>query len=117
MKVVMISGSFRGKNSWEIEQNVRKAEELALKVAELGAVAICIHSMYRFFAGTCTDEYWIEACKELLRRGDAVLFVDNWMDSTGAMGEKKLCQEIDKPYFYNLDKLGTWLREEDVLPE
>ena len=32
MKVGYIAGPFRGPNSWEIENNIRRAETLALEV-------------------------------------------------------------------------------------
>ncbi len=40
MKIIFISGPYRGANTWEVEQNVRRAEALALEVWRLGHVAI-----------------------------------------------------------------------------
>lgn len=85
--VLYIAGPFRAANAWLVEQNVRRAEEAALRAAELGWVPLCPHSMTRFFDGTLTDEYWLAATLELLRRCDAILMLPGWQGSAGARAE------------------------------
>jgi hypothetical protein len=43
MKLIYVAGPFRGKDAWEIECNIRRAESLALEVWRLGAACICPH--------------------------------------------------------------------------
>ena len=51
LPVIYIAGPFRAINSWEVEQNIRHAEEVALEVWRSKAVALCPHTMHRFFQG------------------------------------------------------------------
>lgn len=89
MKVIYIAGPFRGKNHWEIEQNIRRAEALALAVWRAGFAALCPHCNTRFFDGAARDEVWLQGDLEMLRRCDAVLMTPDWEKSTGAKAEKE----------------------------
>ena len=109
MKVIYISGKFRGESSWHVEQNIRAAEELALEVWKLGAVALCPHLNTRFFQGVLPDEIWLEGDIELVRRCDAMLMVHNWRDSVGAVHEKEFADSIKQPVFYDIERLRDWL--------
>lgn len=111
MIVVMISGSFRGKNHWETENNIRRVEELAIKVQDLGAMPVMLHSMYRFFSGTATDEFFVDAGLELLERSDALLMEEHWANSEDAVRERNACREGGKPIFYSIEKLRGWLKQ------
>jgi hypothetical protein len=94
-KVVYIAGPFRGPNAWEVEKNIRRAEELAFEVNSLGGcIALCPHTNTRFFSGTLTDEFWLEGTKELLRRCDAVAFTADWKRSVGARDELRLARNF-----------------------
>ena len=87
MKVVYIAGPFTASNAWEIEQNVRRAEAVALSVWRAGAVALCPHAMCRHYEGTLPHETWIAGDLELLYRCDAVVLADGWRTSHGAKKE------------------------------
>jgi hypothetical protein len=101
MLVVYIAGPFRGANGWEIEENVRRAERLSLKVWAAGAVALCPHNNTRFFQGTLPDSVFIEGTKEMLRRSDVVLFTWNWKLSEGARDEYVDAVALKKRVFYS----------------
>jgi len=111
MKVVYIAGPFTGKTPWDVEQNVRVAEEAALHVAKLGAMPLCPHSNTRFFHGQCTPAFWYEGTLELLRRCDAIMLIGNWCTSRGALAEKAEAERLELPVFYRSDytELNTWL--------
>ena len=87
MKLVYIAGPFTAPNAWAIEQNVRKAEEAGLWVAEHGAMPIISHANTRFFTGLCTPEFWYAGTMELLRRCDGIMLLPNWELSHGAFRE------------------------------
>lgn len=106
MKAVYIAGPFRGKNAWEVEQNIRHAEELAMHVAELGGAAICPHTNTRFFNGTLTDQYWLDATLELMRRCDAVYLTDDWHRSSGTRAEVEEAKRREMPIFCERGDLG-----------
>jgi hypothetical protein len=109
LKVIYIAGRFRGANAWEVERNIRKAEELAFAVAELGAMPLCPHTNTRFFDGTLTPEHWLDGTLELMRRCDAVVFTDDWQLSSGARTEHADARDRGQPVFHSIAELGEWL--------
>jgi len=116
MKVIYIAGPYRAANAWEVERNIRAAEEVALRVAEIGAVPLCPHSMTRFFHGTLTEDYWLEATQELLKLCDGVLLVDYAADivSEGTRSEVNLAHRLSIPVFRNMAYLPAWIGSDDV---
>lgn len=112
MKLVYIAGRFRGSNPWEVEKNIRVAEEVGFEVAKLGAMPVIPHSMTRFFDKTLTDEFWLSGTMELLSQCDAVMAAPNHTQSTGARAEIAAAEKDGKPVFYDLLKLERWIRED-----
>ena len=94
MKVVFICGALRANSAWDMEQNIRKAEELSLALWRLGYAVICPHTNTRFFQGATDDEIWLRGYIEILKRCDAIALVDGWERSEGARGEYQIAQEL-----------------------
>ncbi len=109
MKVVYVAGPFRGPNSWEMEQNIRRAETLALEVWRLGAACICPHTNTRFFQGAAPDKVWLDGDLEIVTRCDAVLMTPDWSRSLGATAEKDYAEARRIPVFTELESLAKWL--------
>lgn len=109
MKVIYVAGPYRGPNSWEIEENIRRAERLALEVWKLGAACICPHTNTRFYQGTAPDEIWLNGDLELVRRCDAMLMTPDYRRSVGAAKEKKFAEKLGLPVFLELTDLKKWL--------
>lgn len=109
MKVVYIIGPFRGKSHWKVQQNVRRAEEMALEVANLGAMPLCPHKNTENFDGLLTSDFWIEGTKELLRRCDAAIVLPGWQLSKGSVGEIEEAARLGFFLANNLDQLREWL--------
>lgn len=109
MRVIYVAGKFRGRDSWERENNVRRAEETAYEVAKLGAMPVCPHANTRFFDGTLTDQFWLDGTLELMKRCDALVMVPGWESSQGAVTEKRLAEELGIPVFPTLELLKMWL--------
>lgn len=118
LKVIYIVGPFRGPNAWEIEQNIRRAEAVALEVWRLGAVALCPHCNTRFFQGAAPDEIWLAGDLELMRRCDAVLLVPGWMASKGSCAEVADAKARGQPVLGEIENgltmLRAWLEREKV---
>jgi hypothetical protein len=100
MKVIYIAGRFRGKTAWDVEQNIRRAEDVAFNVACLGAMPLCPHTNTRFFDGTLTAEFWLSGTMELMKRCDAVFLVSGYEDSEGSKEEVVKALELNMPVFY-----------------
>lgn len=94
MKLVYIAGKYRGETPWDVEQNIRQAEEVAFQVAEMGCVPLCPHTMYRHFDRTLTDGFWLEATLKLLAVCDRMVVVDNYGESQGTLKEIERAREL-----------------------
>jgi hypothetical protein len=111
LPVVYIAGPYRAPTPWQVLGNVRAAQEVALQVWKLGAVALCPHSNTGLFDGECVDEIWLEGDLELLRRSDALLLTEGWQASRGAQREYQLAVELGLPVFEVLGRLKRWVEE------
>lgn len=111
IKVGYAAGPFRGANSWEMEQNIRRAEALALDVWRLGAACICPHTNTRFYQGAAPDEIWLNGDLEIMRRCDFVIMTPDWERSRGATVEREEAASRGLPVFYDLPTLKAWLEE------
>lgn len=108
MRVIYIAGPFRGPSPWDIEQNVRSAEERGLAVALRNMIPLIPHTMYRFFQDSLPDPFWIHATGELLKKCDAMLLTGNWESSTGCQGEIRIADALKIPCFTSLTELIKW---------
>jgi hypothetical protein len=109
MKLVYIAGPYRGASEWEVVQNIRRAEALALEVWQSGAACICPHKNTALLGGAADDSVWLEGDLEMMRRCDAVLCTDDWRRSAGAREEVRIANEMGLPVFQALADLRTWL--------
>lgn len=118
MKVVYVAGPFRPQlvpgSQWEQEQNIRLAEATSLEIWKMGAVAICPHTMTRFFQGAAPDDVWLKGDLELLRRCDAMITVGTWGKSKGTIGEYAFAVENKIPVFAGLYSLKSWLEDQQT---
>jgi nucleoside 2-deoxyribosyltransferase len=106
--IIYVAGPFRGKNAWEVEENIRRAERAGFSLAERGFMPLIPHCNTRFFNGTLTDEFWLEGTLELLKRCDAVFLVDGWSNSQGTQKEVEEAKKLGIPVYYETtDKFFT----------
>lgn len=112
MKVVYVAGPFRAADSWGIENNIRRAEALALEVWRLGAACLCPHANTRFFQGAAADEVWLDGDLAMLAKCDALLMTPDWVQSSGARAEHDFAAARGIPIFYDLASLRLWLQLE-----
>ena len=109
MKLIYVAGPYRGASEWDVVQNIRRAEALALAVWKLGAACICPHKNTALFGGAAPDEVWLEGDLEMLRRCDAVICTPDWSRSAGAIGEVALARQMGIPVFETIEELEMWL--------
>ena len=105
MKAIYVAGPFRASSVWEMEANIRRAEEVALEVWRKGYAAICPHAMTRFYQGALPDETWLDGDLEILSRCDGVLMVGEWWRSVGSRREQETAIRLEIPLYYSLDEL------------
>jgi hypothetical protein len=110
MKVIYIAGPYRANGEYQVSLNIRRAEDLALRVWRSGAACICPHKNTAFFGGAADDSIWLEGDLEILQRCDAVLCLDNWRASKGATGEVALARAKNIPVFETFEEFERWLK-------
>lgn len=113
MPVVYIAGPYRAATPWEVEQNVRFAEEQGLAVAQVGAMPVIPHTMTRFFdrAPGVDDALWLPGTLELMCRCDAVLMIPGWSRSVGATSEREEAIRRGLPVFTSAREVAAFVEE------
>jgi hypothetical protein len=109
MKLVAIAGPYRAPCEFEVVQNIRRAEALAVRVWRAGAACICPHKNTAMFGGAASDSVWLNGALEMVRRSDAVLCVSGWEKSAGAKDEIELARRLGIPVFETFEELQQWL--------
>jgi hypothetical protein len=115
MKLVYVAGPYRGASEWEVVQNIRRAEALALAVWQSGAACICPHKNTALLGGAADDSVWLEGDLEMMRRCDAVVCTSDWRRSAGTLKEVRIATEIGLPVFFALGDLRAWINEASAL--
>ena len=110
--VIYVGGPFRGKNHWDIAQNIRRAEALGLEVWRLGAVALVPHLNTAHFQNALPDDVWLKGDLELLRRCDGIIVTPDWRGSAGTRAEVDFAAGLSMPVFHEIEELAGWLRSE-----
>ena len=113
MKIIFIAGPYRATSEWQVFQNIRRAEALALELWQIGIGVICPHKNTEHFGGATLDSVWLDGALEMVRRCDAVVCTPNWEESEGARGEVELAQRIGLPVFYSLTEVRRWLKSQE----
>jgi len=92
MKVIYISGPYRSKCEWQLEEFIRHAEREALKLWNDGWAVICPHKNTAHFGGALDipDYVWLEGDLEILKRCDAIYMLNTYKQSRGAWEELEL---------------------------
>lgn len=98
-KLIYIAGPYRAADSWEVAENIHRAERAAREVARLGAMPVTPHSITAKMSGVESDELWLEGTLELMRRCDAVLVLPNYENSAGTIAEIWEAERLQKPVF------------------
>jgi hypothetical protein len=108
--VVYISGKYSGKDYDEIESNIKKVRETAIKLWELGYTVLAPHLNTYHFETDCKCSYqdYIDGDLTLLSRCDAILMLDNWEESTGAKIEKQAAEDRMMEIFFNIELLNVF---------
>lgn len=111
MKLIYVAGPYRAANHWLIEQNIHRARELGARLAQLGAAPLIPHANTAHWDGLCSDEFWLKAGIEMLRRCDGVVLVKGWSESRGTLAE------VDEAHRRGLPVLGKPSPPDDILAE
>lgn len=103
MKLVYIAGPYRAATPWGVEQNIRAAEDVAVRVHKAGMFAVCPHANSRHMEGIADDAHFLAGTLEMMRRCDAVLLVPGWEKSSGSRAELEEAKRLNIPVFDGKD--------------
>jgi hypothetical protein len=90
MKVIFISGKYRG----DIDTNIETAKKAAIKLWQAGYAVICPHLNTAHFDGLCPDSVWLAGDLEIMKRCDAIYLLSNWIESEGAIKEAEIARQM-----------------------
>lgn len=110
MKLIFIASPFRAPTPWQVAENVRTAERMALEVWRIGAVAVAPQSMSALFDKEGPDSLYLDGWLCLLAKCDAVL-VGGMSD--GVSAEVVRADELGLPVFRSVASLSEWLAREE----
>lgn len=102
MKLIYIAGPFTADTWWKVQQNIRRAEEWAKRIAEMGGMPVCPHTNTGNFWGLLTPEFWYEGTLKLMTVCDAVFFLRDYESSKGSMNEYHKAYELHIPRFFEV---------------
>lgn len=105
MLIAYIAGPYRANTEWGVEQNIAKAEAVALKYWKLGYAVICPHKNTAHFGGAMPDETWLEGDIEIMKRCDVVVMSQGWEDSVGSVVEHRIAINLGIKIIYDFDWL------------
>ena len=110
MKVIYVAGKYRDtRGEYYVRENIRFAEDYALKIWEMGGVAICPHKNTEGFGGFLPDSRWLDGDMELISRCDAMYLLSNYTTSSGTQQELNFAQNHNIPVLINLLELERFL--------
>lgn len=102
MSAVYVAGPYRGQTRDAVELNISVARAVGLLAARKGWAPIVPHcntSLYDFVTDQLSEQFWLGATLELMRRCDAVVLIPGWQNSSGTAAEIAEARRIGIPVF------------------
>ncbi len=100
MKIAYIIGPLTASSIYNRFQNIRKAEDLSIRLWSAGYAVICPHLNSGMLQGACQEQNFIDGYIEILKKCDfAVLYDGVIARSTGSIAEVKCCRENNIPVY------------------
>lgn len=106
MKAIFISGPITAPTFYQVNQNIRRAEAIAVRLLKKGWSVHCPHKNSEFLQGALHKhpeedfERWMAVDFEMLSRCDAVFMMRNWRKSRGAKMEHAEAKRLEKEIYY-----------------
>ncbi len=110
--LVYVAGPFSAPDRAGVEHNIRKAVDLGIEVAKLGAVPVIPHANTADprFESLHDYRFWIAGTLALLERCDAIIMTPDWQLSRGAVGEFDRANALKMPTFFNVGELESYMK-------
>lgn len=111
MKLIFIAAPFRAPTDWQRAENVRRAEQAALQVWKLGAVAVCPQANSQHFQDECSDAVFLAGGLALLARCDAVYLAGHVSEGVAAE-----LAAATVPILRDIESVRRWLGPQGLPP-
>ena len=108
-RALYVAGKYRDeRGEYWIGENIRKAREVMLELDRHGYAVVCPHTQSAFCGGALEDDYdWLDIDREIISRLDGVVFLKDWEQSEGAVGEHESAESLGLPCL-NWDNATHW---------
>ena len=102
-----------GKYSGDVDTNIRKAREVAIRLWEAGHHVICPHLNTAHMEVDCSIGYddYIRGDLDMLSRCDAIYMLEGWQESKGAQIEWDFATENNIPIYYDPAPVSMYYAE------
>lgn len=103
--LVYVAGPYTAKDGRSVDDNIEAARAVAVKLWEKGHAVICPHQNTANFELDCkaTYEDYLRGDLVMLARCDAIVMVEGWEDSAGAVKELAFARDVDMPVYFAPD--------------
>ena len=105
MKLVYVAGPYRGPTREAVAQNVAAARHVGRLCVQAGwfPVMPTVNSAHfdHDFPDLADEQYWLDGTMEMMRRCDAVVLIDGWQHSSGALAEVREAYKLGLPVYEN----------------
>lgn len=105
MRIIYVAGPYRGDSESRVWANIMAARDIAIRVWQLGYVAICPHLNTMLFGGELPDSAYLQGDLEIIARCDAIVLVPGWETSAGTQAEIEYAQQLDIPVYQRPEDL------------
>lgn len=108
-KLIYIIGPYRSTTIRGVVENIRRAEEAAIRLWKLGAAPICPHMNSALMDGIVPDEEFLAGGIEIMKRCDAVYLCEGWRESRGSLKEFS-CVSDNQAVFTAWETSEAWIK-------
>jgi hypothetical protein len=107
-----VAGPFSASTRAGVDQNIRRAVDLGVEVAKLGAYPVIPHANTADprFEHVQPYEFWIDATMAMLRPCEALITVAGWEASSGARGEVAYQRKREGFVAHSIEALARYLQ-------
>ena len=109
-QVAYVAGPYRAGTERELVENIRDAEDIAIKLWQEGIPTICPHKNNAHFGGLCKDTDWLEGYLTILEACQLVMLVPGWKASKGTLVEIHHAKKKGIPVFERLVDVVAFVR-------
>ena len=105
--IIYVAGPYNGKDPLDVKQHILNASKVSIECWKRGWACICPHKNSSGFESYEDDkltwETWINGDLEILAKCDAIVMVDDWHESKGALIELEFAKEKGIIIFMSID--------------